>query len=144
MPDAYVGCPLIWECHTFIVPCRTTVYHAAPARAFVLEGERNALGLTEINPRVRCSNIRLTEPIPTWLGLSELQYVDGLGEFPGLPGAAAELGEDFPDLELGVCPFAEGPELRVGAVGLFLGFGLVLALVGDFRPGAALVSLMGT
>jgi len=37
--------------------------------------------------------------------------VDGLGELPGAPGAAAELAEDLPGLELGVralagCPFA--------------------------------------
>src|SRR5579863_2484418 len=35
-----------------------------------------------------------TELSPTWLCLAELQYVNGLGEFPGAPGAAAELAED--------------------------------------------------
>src|ERR1700755_1608725 len=85
----------------------------------------------------------LTEPIPTWLGPVNLQCVDRLGEFPGAPGAAAELVEDVPGLELGVCPFAEGAEFRVGAVGFFLRFRLVPALVRDLRPGAALVSLVG-
>jgi hypothetical protein len=32
---------------------------------------------------------RVSDPIPTWLCLTELQYVDGLGEQPGAPGAAA-------------------------------------------------------
>jgi len=34
--------------------------------------------------------------------LADLQYVDGLGELSGAPGAAAELPEDPPGLELGV------------------------------------------
>jgi WD40 repeat protein len=34
--------------------------------------------------------------------LVDLQYVDGLGELAGAPGAAAELAEDVPGLELGV------------------------------------------
>jgi hypothetical protein len=70
--------------------------------------------------------------------------VDCLGEFPGARGAAAEFVEDVPGLELCVCPLAGGAELRVGAVGLFLRFRLALALVGDLRPGTALVALMGT
>jgi hypothetical protein len=76
------------------------------------------------------------EPFSSWLclvmRLAELQYVNGLGEFPGAPGAAAELAEDLPGLELGVCPLAGAAEPRVGAVGLFLGFRLVLALVRVF------------
>jgi hypothetical protein len=36
------------------------------------------------------------ETFPSWLCFAELQYVDGLGEFPGAPGTAAELGEDLP------------------------------------------------
>jgi hypothetical protein len=43
-----------------------------------------------------------TEPFPSCLCLADLQYVDGLGEFPGTPGAAAELTQDPPGLELGV------------------------------------------
>jgi hypothetical protein len=35
-------------------------------------------------------------------GLADLKDVDGLGELPGAPGAAAELAEDSPGLELGV------------------------------------------
>jgi len=33
----------------------------------------------------------LTEPFPSWLCPADLQYVDGLGELTGAPGAAAEL-----------------------------------------------------
>lgn len=58
--------------------------------------------------------------------------MDGLGEFPGAPGAAAELAEDLPSLELGVCPFTGCAEFRVGAVGLFLRFRLFLPLYGTF------------
>jgi hypothetical protein len=68
--------------------------------------------------------------------------VDGFGEFPGAPGAAAELGEDFPYLELGVSPFAGSAEPGVGPVGLFLGFRLVPALVRDLCPGRSLVPLV--
>src|SRR6516164_1940199 len=47
-----------------------------------------------------------SEPFPSWLCLAGLQYVDGLGQLPSAPGAAAELAEDAPGLELGVCPFS--------------------------------------
>ena len=70
--------------------------------------------------------------------------MNGLGELPGTPGTATELGEDLPCLELCVCPFSRRAEFRVGAVGLFLGLGLVLAPVRDLGPGAALIALMGT
>ena len=43
-----------------------------------------------------------TEPFPSWLCFADLQYVDGLGELAGAPGAAAELAENSPGLELGV------------------------------------------
>src|SRR5215831_3842882 len=82
------------------------------------------------------------EPFPTWLCLAELQYVDGLGEFPRAPGAAAELFEDVPGLELCVCPLAGGTEFRVRPVGLFLGVRLVPPLVRDLRPGTALIALV--
>ena len=42
------------------------------------------------------------EPFSSWLCLADLQCVDGLGELAGAPGAAAELAEDAPGLELGV------------------------------------------
>jgi hypothetical protein len=57
--------------------------------------------------------------------------------------AAAELGENCPGLELRVRALAGRAELRVGAVGLFLRLGLVLPLIGDLRPGTALISLIG-
>ena len=41
----------------------------------------------------------LTEPFSSRLCLAELQYVDGLGELAGAPGAAAQLAEDAPGLE---------------------------------------------
>ena len=69
--------------------------------------------------------------------------MDGLCEFPGAPGAAAELAEYSPCFELRVRAFAGGAEFRVGAVGFFLRVGLVPAPVRDLRPGAAPVSLVG-
>ena len=57
--------------------------------------------------------------------------------FPALAGSWATM----PVLELGVRALAGCAELRVGAVGYLLGFGLVLPLVWDFRIGASLVAL---
>jgi hypothetical protein len=62
----------------------------------------------------------MTEPFSSWLCRVDLQGVDGLGELPGAPGAAAGLAENPPVLELGVRSFAGCTELRVSAVGLFL------------------------
>jgi hypothetical protein len=84
-----------------------------------------------------------SEPFSSWLCGVDLQGVDGLGELPGAVGAAAELAEDPPVLEQGVCPLAGGAELRVGAVGLFLRLWLALSAVRDLRPGAAQVTLIG-
>jgi hypothetical protein len=56
--------------------------------------------------RPRAVEVSYSEPIPTWLFLAELQYVDGFGEFSGAPGAVAELAQDPPVLKLGVCPFS--------------------------------------
>ncbi len=50
-------------------------------------------------------------------GLAGLKDVDGLGELPGAPGAAAEFAQDPPGLELGVRPLAGSAEPRVGPVG---------------------------
>jgi hypothetical protein len=85
----------------------------------------------------------VTEPFSTWLCLADLKDVDGFGELAGAPGAAAELAEDPPGLELCVCAFPGCAELRVGAAGLFLRFGLVLPAVRDLRVTAAQVALMG-
>ena len=50
--------------------------------------------------------VGMTEPFPSWLCLANLQYVDGLGKLAGAPGAAAELTEDSPGLELGISALA--------------------------------------
>src|SRR6266567_3964517 len=75
----------------------------------------------------------LTEPFSSSVCLAYLQYVDGLGELAGAPGAAAELAENAPGLELGVRTLAGRPQSRVRAVGLFLRFRLVLPPVRDLR-----------
>jgi hypothetical protein len=64
--------------------------------------------------------VTVSEPFPSRLCLADLQYVDGLGELAGAPGAAAELAEDVPGFELGVRALAGCPELRVGLIGLLL------------------------
>jgi Transposase DDE domain len=87
---------------------------------------------------------RVSEPFPSGLCLAELQYVDGFGELPGAPGAAAELAEDAPGLELGVRTLAGCAELRVRFIGLLLGLGFVLPAVRDLRVRASLVALMGS
>src|SRR5690348_7727827 len=72
---------------------------------------------------------RVNEAFSSCLCLAGLQYVDGLGELPGAPGAAAELPENLPCLELRVRAFAGCAETGVGAVGFLLGFRLVPAPV---------------
>ena len=64
--------------------------------------------------------------------LADLQYVDGLGELSGAPGAAAQLPQDPPVLELGVRALAGCPQLRVGPIGLLLRSGLFLPRYGIF------------
>jgi hypothetical protein len=44
----------------------------------------------------------INERFSSCVCLADLQYVDGLGELAGAPGAAAELMQDVPGLELGV------------------------------------------
>jgi hypothetical protein len=61
--------------------------------------------------------------------LGGLQDVDGLGQLPGLPRAAAEPVQDAPGLELGVGAFAGTAQLGVCAVGGLLRFRLVSSLV---------------
>src|ERR1700721_2344248 len=85
----------------------------------------------------------VTEPFSSWLCRVDLQRVDGLGELPGAPGTAAELAEDSPVLELGVCSFAGGAELRVSAVCLLLPFRLFLPAVRDLRVRTAPIALIG-
>ncbi len=86
---------------------------------------------------------QINEPIPSWLCLADLQYVNGLGELSGAPGAAAELAEDAPGFELRVGAFAGCAEFRVGAVSFFLRFWLVPSPVRDLRVRGALVALVG-
>jgi hypothetical protein len=68
--------------------------------------------------------------------------VDGLGELAGAPGAAAELAQDAPGLELGVRALAGWAQPGVRRNGLFLGLRLVLPLVRDVGVRAALVALI--
>jgi hypothetical protein len=78
--------------------------------------------------------IRFNELIPTWLGFADPQYMDRLCEFPGTPGAASELDDDLPRLELrvrvrrkrGVSRGRGWPPLRPGLV-LPLGTRLISA-----------------
>jgi hypothetical protein len=58
-----------------------------------------------------------TEPFSLCAGFAVVQDVDGLGEVTGPVGAAAELGQDLPCLELRVRSFAGATELGVGVVG---------------------------
>jgi len=55
---------------------------------------RGPIGVT-LAPHHLSYGVRVTEPFPSWLCFAELQFVDGLGEFPGAPGAAAGLGGDL-------------------------------------------------
>ena len=71
-----------------------------------------------------------------------MQHVNGLGELPGAPGAAAELAQNPPRLELGVRTLARRAEPGVGAVGFFLGGRLVLPDVRDLRVAASPVALI--
>jgi len=84
-----------------------------------------------------------SEHFPSCLYLADLQCVNGLGELPGAPGTTAELVQDVPRLELGVRALAGRAELRVGAVGVFLGGRLVLPDVRDLRVAASPVALIG-
>src|SRR5581483_11807192 len=59
-----------------------------------------------IYQRAQVDDLVFSEPFPSWLCLADLQYVDGLGDLAGAPGAAAELSEDPPVLELGVRAFS--------------------------------------
>jgi len=72
--------------------------------------------------------------------------VDGLGELPGLPRAAAEFTQDAPGFELGVGAFAGAAQRGVGTVGGLLGGGLVPALAGvaDVITGAGVASPAST
>jgi hypothetical protein len=52
--------------------------------------------------------------------LADLKDVDGLGELSGFPGAAAELAQDVPGLELGIGALAGRSQPGVRAVGRLL------------------------
>src|SRR6516164_7868804 len=61
--------------------------------------------------------------------LAGLKDMDGLGQLPGAPGAAAELTQNPPGLELGIGALARRAEPVMGPVGLLLQSGLVPAPV---------------
>jgi len=71
---------------------------------------------------------------------ADLQCVDGLGELPGAPGAAAELAEDAPGLELVLSwAFARSPGERSFAwarLAAFRDSGLFFPLYGTFACAA--------
>src|SRR5690242_18896999 len=72
-----------------------------------------------------------------------LNDVDGFSELPDSPGAAAQLAQDVPGLELGVGPLARGAQASVSAVGGFLRGRLVPPPVrGDHRLTSTDVSLV--
>ena len=78
------------------------------------------------------SDLLITEPIPIWLGLVELQYVDGLGEFPARQGQQRSLRRILHVLS---CAFARLPGARSFAwawLASFCGSGLFLPLYGTF------------
>src|SRR5579871_3962518 len=81
-----------------------------------LDGDRRSQSLI---PFVAVASLRQHSALPSCLCLADLQYVDGFGELPGAPGAAAELTEDPPVLELRVRALAGCAELRVGPFACF-------------------------
>jgi hypothetical protein len=62
--------------------------------------------------------------------LAGLKDVDGLGELPGAPRAAAQFAQDVPGLALGIGTFTRSPQLGMGPVGGLLGGWFVPAPVG--------------
>ena len=74
----------------------------------------------------------LSEPFPSCLCVAELQYMDGLGELSGVPGAAPELAENPPGLELRVRALTRCAEPRVGAVASFCDSSLFFPRYGIF------------
>ena len=76
-----------------------------------------------------------SEPFSSCVCLADVQYVDGLGELSGAPGAAAELAEYVPGLELVCWAFARSPGDRSCAWALLACFrdsGLFFPLYGIF------------
>jgi hypothetical protein len=73
-----------------------------------------------------------------------MKNLDGFGDLPSAPGAAAELAQDPPGFELGVRALARGAQPGMGGIGGFLGGRLAAAPVrhergrrptGPRRPG---------
>jgi len=52
--------------------------------------------------------------------------MDGFGQLPGLPEAAAEFAQDTPDFELGVGALTGTAQLGVGRLAAFWEAGLLL------------------
>ena len=74
----------------------------------------------------------MSEAFPSCLCLAGLQYVNGLGELPGAPGAAAELAEDSPGLELGIRALAGARSRAWARLASFWETGLFFPMYGIF------------
>jgi len=118
-----------------------TLRHAHRWEVRLSPAERSALEAVEMFVRDGYARAD-SEPFPSCLCRANFQSVDGLGELSGAPGAAAELTENPPVLELRVRALAGCAEPRVGPVRFFLGFRLVLPAVRDLRVAASLVALI--
>jgi len=68
---------------------------------------------------------------PFYHMISGLKNVDRFPQLPGSQGAAVELAQDRPGLELGIGAFTGAAQPGMSAVGVLLRAGLVLALVRD-------------
>jgi hypothetical protein len=128
-----IGCPF-WGYST-----RKYTQRRPPAPSIPQAGiYTGACGRTALRPNLACMRSRrlrrapalgirarpsdglaaTTEPFSSRVCLADLQNVDGLGQLPGTPGAAAQLAGDPPVLELGVRPFPG--EFRVCPIGVLL------------------------
>src|SRR5690348_13777824 len=69
-------------------------------------------------PAARPSRPARPDGLSSSCHLAGLQDMDGFGQVPGAPGAAAELAQDAPRLELGVDALARGVQPGMSPVGV--------------------------